>query len=359
MENQYKKRVTEEINLIKDPVRKSILLKLNEDFNKYEDVIKTTYYSLINDWQTKSEIEKFQKRYVNDMNLEVFIKELYDRNVSRFYNYYIDTAYYVLGNEKDYEFLKTIEKYVINITLESLEEKLSEDRNFILNRNIRHERTQKYMIDTFYEIFREIDTNTSISRISSIYERYKIFNLRSESIVFDKVESFLCSYLEILKNRISIDSKNDVSKRFPDAKKANIKKQIKSFTLKNPDPNLSKLNEVIGLFYDNNIIDRKDSRSFKKAFSGVIVKDKVNFLSLVDLACFVNLLRFRFKILNIGNVNQQVVHCFTVAGKPIKITSFQEVGTDIRKIIKGDTPDNIPSNFDLIDKILNTAKFHC
>lgn len=397
MENYYKEKVLLNIESIDNPVKKSTLLKLNHDYEKHLNTIKNTYYLKIEDWKNKEIIEKFHGKYISSISLDEYIADKANRNINLFYNYYINTCYYVLGNEQDKEYIQTIEKYIIKVCIESIDDNLSDNWDLSFNYSLRHERTQKYMIDCYNEILARKDFKDSLSYVTGVYERYKIFNLMSQENSFDKLETFLSGYIDIIKKKIELASYNEnenenntlnittnitnnkvilnnvtlfkekeeeVQEHKLDEDKKNENKTpskayapIKSFTLKN-EYNLCKLPGIRGGLYDHRIIDKQDSKSFDRIFTGKPIKQQINFNSLVDLACFINLLLIKYKVINKTSIIKQVCHCFSVKGKQISATSYQSTQTEIRKYLKGDPDARKPNNLDLIDKIIESVKLH-
>lgn len=393
--------ITRNIEQLRDPIKIELLIKKINDFENDKHLVKEKYISLINDYQVKTELEADQRRYFSDETLDSYMERRIQFNLERFYHNYIFFAVTYIEVCKDIELLHTIEKYFFSIIYESIEEKLGYNWNFVLDSTIRFERTVKYEIDSYKEIFKKLDIYSEQKRIIEILEKVRDYNTNGyhNKDIFKNslLEEFLEGRLKILeaKSRIT-DECNKYDKKIEQTHILNLininsieennyvinspiinnddscttvnnktsrskskKEYTKSFTIKNPNDNIVKLPGIWSQLVNNEIIDRIDSKCFIRVFSGKPIVRPINFMQLVDLACFISLLRFRYKILVIGNVNQQVKHCFTVAGEPLIIDSFQAAGTTIKKIINGDTSENAPSNFHLIDKILNSAKFHC
>lgn len=397
MKNDYKEMVLQNIESVKDPLKKSTLLKLNYDFEEYPRIIRNIYYLKVEDWQNKEIIEKFHKRYNHSISLDEYIADKANSNINLFYNYYIDTCYYVLGNEQDKEYIQTIEKYIFNICLESINENLSDYSDLTFNNNLRHDSTQKYMIYCFKEILDKKELKDSLNYFTGVYERYKTFNLLHQKYNFNKLETFLSGLLDIIKKKIELASYNEnennnntlnitnnitnnkvilnkvtlfkeIGKEVQEHKFNEDKKNenktpskanapIKSFTLKN-EYNLCKLSGIHECLFNDRIIDKKDSKYFNRLFMGKPIKHQINFNSLVDLACFINLLLIKYKVINKTSIIKQVCHCFTVKGKQINTTSYQSTQTEIRKYLKGDPDARKPNNLDLIDKIIESVKLH-
>lgn len=351
-------------------IKKILLLKKAEEFENYRDLIKGKYLSLISDSPSKNRLDPEYIKFSNEFDFDTFVEIKTEKNITYFYNFYISYTRIYMGSCKDIELIQTIEKYFFNISLECLSNKLDVYWNFIFDPVLLYERVTKYEIDAYKEVFKKLDIYSARKRILKLLEEVRDYNTSGQhgkDIYKDSIfESFLVDYFNILEKRITIqNSLEKISSDETDLNKNKVKhksnNEIKSFRLANESINIPKLNTLRKDLVDKNLISDISITDFKQIFLGKEITKPVNFIgkgALINLAYFIYLLRFKYKILITKNeVNIQISYCFTINGNCINIDSLEQANINAKEKDTDKLPKNPTNKIVSLAQIIQSTNF--
>ncbi|MHC1705739.1 MAG: hypothetical protein AB9846_17695 [Tenuifilaceae bacterium] len=370
MKIRIEQEITSRIENQDDSIKKILLLKKGKEFENYRDPIKGKYLSLISDSPSKNRLDPEYIKFSNEFDFDTFVEIKTEKNISNFYNFYISYARIYMDNCKDIELIQTIEKYFFKISFECLSNKLDVYWNFIFDPILLYERVTKYEIDAYKEIFKKLDVYTAREKIVELLEKVRDYNnsgLHGKDIYKDSnFENFLVDYYNLLEKKITIQ--NSIEKTSSDEADLNKNKvihkgnnDIKSFRLANEIINIPKLNTLRKNLVDKNLISDISITDFKQIFLDKEITKPINFIgkgALINLAYFIYLLRFKYKILITKNeVNIQISYCFTINGNCINIDSLEQANINAKEKDTDKSPKNPTNKIVSLAQIIQSANF--